>query len=139
MMPLDDRTAERVARVIVDIGGPYERPSWELERLLAASGWSDPPAYDQISSRVRWLTEQLIERKNDHADIERLLCCVCDPLEYDDGKESPKSFAAPSTLHSRPKDSSSLPPGVDPYSARCPAPETLFSPHPKTSTVGWER
>jgi hypothetical protein len=92
MIPLDDRTAQRVARVIVDIGGPYERPSWELERLLAASGWPDPPAYDQVSSRVRWLTEQLIERKDDHADIERLLCRVCDPLEYDDGKESAEEF-----------------------------------------------
>jgi hypothetical protein len=92
MMPLDDRTAERVARVIVDIDGPYERPSWELERLLAAAGWSDPPTYDQIASRVRWLTEQLIERKNDHADVERLLCRVCDPLEYDDGKESAEEF-----------------------------------------------
>jgi hypothetical protein len=92
MMPLDDRTAERIARVIVDIGGPYERPSWELERLLAGAGWSDPPPYDQISSRVGWLTEQLIERKDNRADIERLLCRVCDPLEYDDGKESAEEF-----------------------------------------------
>jgi hypothetical protein len=92
MMPLDDRTAERVARVIVDIGGPYERPSWQLERLLVSAGWQDPPMYDQVSSRVQWLSEQLLERKDQHADIERLLCQVCDPLEYDDGKASAEEF-----------------------------------------------
>ncbi len=69
MIPLDDRTAERLARVIVDLGGPYERRSYELEQLLARAGWPDPPEYDG-SPRIQWLSEQLIDRKNRRADIE---------------------------------------------------------------------
>ena len=83
MIPLDDRTAERLAKVIVDADGPYERKTYNIERLLANAGWSDPPEFDGFS-RVQWLTEQLIERKQRGDEIERLLCRVCDPLEYDD-------------------------------------------------------
>jgi hypothetical protein len=91
MIPLDDRTAERLARVIVDPGGPYERRSYELVPLLARAGWPNPPEYDG-SPRVEWLTEQLVERKNQRADIEHLLCRVCDPIEYDDGRDSAEEF-----------------------------------------------
>ncbi|MBB5069886.1 hypothetical protein BJ969_002974 [Saccharopolyspora gloriosae] len=90
-MPLDDRTAERIATVIVDMGGPYERKSYELEPLLARAGWVPAPEYDG-TPRVRWLAEQLIEHRDDHARIERLLCRVCDPIEYDDGAEVAEEF-----------------------------------------------
>ncbi|MER5388556.1 hypothetical protein [Saccharopolyspora sp. NPDC002686] len=91
MFPLDDRTVERLAAVIVDIGGPYERKGYQLEQLLARAGWANPPEYDG-STRVPWLAEQLIERKENRAEIERLLCRLCDPLEYDDGQVSADEF-----------------------------------------------
>lgn len=91
MFPLDDRTAERLAEVIADIGGPYERKGYQLEQLLQRSGWDDSPEYDG-SPRVPWLAEQLIERRDEHGDVERLLCRVCDPLEYDDGAVSAEEF-----------------------------------------------
>ncbi|PRW65235.1 hypothetical protein [Actinopolyspora mortivallis] len=92
-LPLDDRTAERVAEVIADLGGPYERKGYQLEKLLRHAGWSNPPEYDG-SPRIDWLTEQLIDRKENRAEIERLLCRVCDPLEYEDGQSSAEEFRA---------------------------------------------
>ncbi|SFT98140.1 hypothetical protein SAMN04487904_1197 [Actinopolyspora lacussalsi subsp. righensis] len=89
--PLDDRTAERIAEVIVDIGGPYERKTYQLEKLLRHAGWTDPPEYDG-SPRIEWLAEQLIDRKENRSDIERLLCRVCDRREYEDGESSAEEF-----------------------------------------------
>lgn len=87
MIPLDDRTAEELAKLIVDPGGPYERKSYEIEKLLARAGWSNPPMFDGFS-RVQWLAEQLIERRHRRDEIERLLCRICDPLEYGGAKAS---------------------------------------------------
>ncbi|MFI6028133.1 hypothetical protein [Amycolatopsis magusensis] len=91
MLPLDDSTAERLARVIVDMEGPYERKGYQLEQLLKRAGWADPPEYDG-SPRIAWLAENLIDRRDEHGDIERLLCRVCDPVEYDDGMVSADEF-----------------------------------------------
>jgi hypothetical protein len=87
MLPLDSRTAERVAKLICDPNGPFERTGREMERLLHNAGWSDPPEYD-ASPRVPWFTEALEDRRHDHTAVERLLCRICDPLEYDDGSTS---------------------------------------------------
>ncbi|MCK9922562.1 hypothetical protein MXD61_11855 [Frankia sp. AgPm24] len=76
-----------MAKLACDIGGPYERAGWKVERLLRHAGWTDPPEYDG-SSRVHWLIEEMQERREIHADIERLLCRLCDPMEYDDGVEA---------------------------------------------------
>lgn len=84
MSTLDPMTIERLVQIIVDPGGPYERAGWQLQRLLEHAGWPDPPEYDG-SYRVPWLTEVLLERKHDRVAIERLICRVCDPLEYDEG------------------------------------------------------
>lgn len=91
MQPLDDRTAERIADIVVDMGGPYERKSYELGPLLARAGWSPVPDYDG-SPRLQWLAEKLIENRFDPARIERFLCRVCDPREYDDGKAVAEEF-----------------------------------------------
>lgn len=92
MFPLDDRTVERLARTIVDIGGPYERASWQLTQLLKGAGWAEVPEYDG-SPRVPWLAEQLIARRDNRTDIEGVLCRVCDPLEYEDGMSAAAEFA----------------------------------------------
>jgi hypothetical protein len=87
MFPLDPRTVDRVARLVCDIDGPFERSGRDLEELLRNAGWPDPPEYDG-SPRIPWLIEALTERRRDQGAVERLLCRVCDPLEYDDGMAS---------------------------------------------------
>lgn len=91
MATLDPRTVERLARIIVDQDGPYSRAGWQLERLLRDSGWPDPPEYDG-SFRVGWLVDQIADRRDDQAAVERLLCRVCDPLEYDEGMPVAEEF-----------------------------------------------
>lgn len=84
MLTLDPKTLDRLAELIVDIGGPYERKGFQLAALLRHAGWDNPSDYDG-SPRIPWLRDELDKRRNDPADIERLLCRICDPLEYDDG------------------------------------------------------
>jgi hypothetical protein len=87
MFPLDPKTVERLARIVVDQGGPYERTGREVEAFLRNAGWIDPPDYDG-SSKVGWLADALIERENARTDIERFLCRLCDPIEYLEGMEA---------------------------------------------------
>ncbi len=91
MFPLDGKTLERVAQRVVDIGGAGERRGFELERLLRSAGWSDVPEYDG-SPRIPWLTDALADRADNRPDIERFLCRVCDPLEYDGGMPVAEAF-----------------------------------------------
>lgn len=91
MSVLDAKTIERIAEVIVDIGSPYERKGYQLAELLKNAGWANPPEYDG-SPRVPWLVEQLTERADNRAEIERLLCRVCDPIEYDEGMAIAEEF-----------------------------------------------
>jgi hypothetical protein len=84
---MHQKTVERAARIICDIDGSFERSGRELENLIRASGWPDPPEYDG-SPRVPWLIEVIREREDDTAAVERLFCQVCDPVEYDDGMTS---------------------------------------------------
>jgi len=90
MFPLDPKTVRRLAEIIVDDGG-YDRRGWQLTSLLAHSGWTDPPEFDGWS-RVAWLEEQMLARQNDRVAIERLMCRVCDPLEYDTGMADADAF-----------------------------------------------
>jgi hypothetical protein len=91
MFPLDGRTIQRLAKQICDVGGPFQRSGRELERLLVDAGWADPPEYDG-SARVGWLEEALTERRDHHVEMERLLCRLCDPLEYDEGAGAAEEF-----------------------------------------------
>jgi hypothetical protein len=84
MFPLDPKTVERLAPIVVDRGGPYERTGREVEALLRNAGWQNVPEYDG-SPKVAWLIEVLAERREDRTDIERFLCRLCDPIEYLDG------------------------------------------------------
>jgi hypothetical protein len=84
---MHQKTIERAARIICDIDGAFERSGRELANLIRNSGWPNPPEYDG-SARVPWLTDVMLERLDDQASIERLLCQVCNPVEYDDGMAS---------------------------------------------------
>jgi hypothetical protein len=81
MPALDERTVECLAELICDLDGPYERKGYELEALLRRAGWMDPPEYD-ASARAAWLRDVLYERRHRQGDVERLICRVCDPIEY---------------------------------------------------------
>jgi hypothetical protein len=85
MLEFDPKTIDRLAQIICDIGGPFERRGWELEALLRNAGWDSPPFYDG-TSRTGWLSEAM--KNADHASVERLVCRVCHPVEYEDGMES---------------------------------------------------
>ena len=82
MRALDPKTLRRLAEIIVDIDGAYERSGRRLAELMRDARWDDPPEYDG-SPRVPWLVEVLEER--DPGDVERLICRVCAPVEYEDG------------------------------------------------------
>jgi hypothetical protein len=82
---LDPRTIPRLAELICDIGGPYERRTRELIQLVQAAGWD--VAYEG-GARVPWLVE-VIERHNDDPDaIDALLRRVIDPREYAGGLDA---------------------------------------------------
>lgn len=86
MKPLDPLTLERIARLIVDIDGPFERRGYQLAQLLQRAAWPTPAEYDG-SPRIPWLTD-ILTSTDDPAAVTRLLCRICDPLEYDDGLAS---------------------------------------------------
>lgn len=92
MVALDLLTLERVARLICDIDGPYERTGSQVERFLHRVRWPGDPQYDG-SPRIPWLTEVLGSHANDAAALDRLLCRICDPLEYDGGAEAAEPIA----------------------------------------------
>lgn len=92
MVALDPLTLERVARLICDIDGPYERTGWQVERFLHRVRWPGNPQYDG-SPRVPWLTEILNLHADDAAALDRLLCRICDPLEYDGGVKAAEPVA----------------------------------------------
>jgi hypothetical protein len=93
MSGLDPRTIERLAQLIVDPRGPFERTGRTLERLLRDAGWHDVPAYDG-SPKIPWLTDAIEERPPDSSEVERLICRVCHPVEYDDGTPSSEAVRA---------------------------------------------
>lgn len=91
MSLLDFKTIERLAVRICDLDGPYERRGWQLEELLRRAGWVPTPEYDG-SARVPWLRAAMEDRTDRPGDLDRLVCRVCDPLEYDDGMGSAAVF-----------------------------------------------
>ncbi|MFY1668835.1 hypothetical protein ACN27G_02580 [Plantactinospora sp. WMMB334] len=92
MLVVDPLTLERVARLICDIDGPYERTGAQTERFLHRVRWPGDPQYDG-SPRVPWLTEMLVAHVDDSAALDRLFCRICDPLEYDGGLEAAEPVA----------------------------------------------
>ncbi|MGK5673340.1 hypothetical protein ACSNOB_10940 [Micromonospora sp. URMC 106] len=92
MVALDLLTLERVARLICDVDGPYERTGTQVERFLHRVRWPGDPQYDG-SPRIPWLTEVLSSHGDDAAALDRLLCRIGDPLEYDGGVEAAEPIA----------------------------------------------
>jgi hypothetical protein len=93
MTALDPLVVERLAKLIVDPEGPYERTGRRLEQLLCNAGWRDVPPYDG-SPRIPWLVEAIESRPDDSSEVERLVCRVCHPVEYDGSADAEAMRAA---------------------------------------------
>ena len=87
MHRLDNRSLQRVATLLCDVDGPFERHGWQLEEFLRGAGWNDSPPYDG-SSRVRWMNDVLSDHADDPLRLEQVLRRLSDPLEYDDGVDA---------------------------------------------------
>lgn len=81
MHALDPKTLRRLAEIVVDVDGPYERTGRVLETLLCDSGWDRPPVYDG-SARVAWLIEELERRRPE--EVAALIRRVCSTVETGD-------------------------------------------------------
>lgn len=89
MAVLDDRTIERLAELICDIGGAYERSTRDLLRFVKAAGWD---ASYEGGARIPWLQEAIRARNEDPQAIEALLRRIVDPREYDEGMTAAEQF-----------------------------------------------
>lgn len=92
MPVLDLRTVDRLAELVCDLGGPYQRSGRQLARLLEAAGWH--VEYDG-SARVPWLAETIRHHNDDPEAIDSLLRRVIDPREYDEGMPAAAAFVEP--------------------------------------------
>ncbi|HEY8472648.1 MAG TPA: hypothetical protein VIL37_08425 [Natronosporangium sp.] len=92
MPRLDPLTIERVAQLICDIDGPYERRGVEIQRFLQRARWPGLPRYDG-SPRVPWLIDVLRAHADDAAAVDRLICRICDPLEFNADLSAAKPVA----------------------------------------------
>lgn len=86
---LDDRTVDRLARLICDVGGAYERRPRDLLRFVKAAGWD--VTYEG-GARIPWLAETIQRHNDDPEAIEALLRRVVDPREYDEGMDAAQLF-----------------------------------------------
>ena len=84
MNSLDVRTIKRLATLVCDLDGPFERRGYELQSLLEIAGWPDSVEYDG-SPRQLWMQDVMMSRRHDMSALERLISRMCDELEYDDG------------------------------------------------------
>jgi hypothetical protein len=89
---LDPRTVERLAELICDHGGAYERRVRSPVRLLEGAGWH--VEYTD-GARVPWLVETIRAHNDDRDAIEALLCRIIDPREYDGGLTQARVFVEP--------------------------------------------
>lgn len=89
MPVLDERTVDRLARLICDVGGAYERRPRDLLRFVKASGWD--VTYEG-GARIPWLIETIQRHNDDSESIEALLRRVVDPREYDEGMDAAQLF-----------------------------------------------
>lgn len=89
MTVLDNRTVDRLARLICDVGGAYERRPRELVKFVKAAGWE--VTYEG-GARIPWLIETIQRHNDDSEAIEALLRRVVDPREYDEGMVAAQLF-----------------------------------------------
>jgi hypothetical protein len=86
---LDERTVDRLARLVCDVGGAYERRPRDLVRFVKAAGWD---VIYEGGARIPWLTETIQRHNDDPEAIDALLRRVIDPREFEDGLDGAQRF-----------------------------------------------
>ncbi|SEP05853.1 hypothetical protein [Actinacidiphila rubida] len=79
--PLDGNTLKELARVICGDDHLYYRRGFEIAQFLHNAGWVNVPEYDG-EYRNEWTLQQLTERRECPADLEKVLIRLADAREY---------------------------------------------------------
>ncbi|MFF4990239.1 hypothetical protein ACFY19_23870 [Streptosporangium saharense] len=78
---LDINTLEELARVICGDDHLYYRKGFEIAGFLKRAGWQQVPEYDS-GYRREWTLARLTERREEPAELEKVLLRLADPREY---------------------------------------------------------
>jgi hypothetical protein len=79
--PLDSNTLKELARVICGDDYPYYRRGFEITQFLENSGWHNVPEYDG-EYRGEWTLQLLMDRRENPAELEKVLLRLADAREY---------------------------------------------------------
>ncbi|MGD9750304.1 MAG: hypothetical protein AB7W59_04830 [Acidimicrobiia bacterium] len=88
---LDPKTLDRLTEIAIDRDGAFERTGKQLQQLLEHGGWPDEVCYDGSPKR-QWLRDTLDDQADNQPALERFICRLCDPIEYNH-TEAPSSTA----------------------------------------------
>ncbi|UGQ11063.1 hypothetical protein LO772_30350 [Yinghuangia sp. ASG 101] len=83
---LDTNTLEELSRVICGDDHLYYRRGYEIARFLERAGCRSVPEFDG-EYRREWTLAQLTERREEPAEVEKILLRLADPREYLDEPE----------------------------------------------------
>ncbi|QKW28019.1 hypothetical protein HUT11_19250 [Streptomyces seoulensis] len=79
--PLDGNTLKELARVICGDDHLYYRRGFEIAQFLENAGWHKVPEYDG-EFRGEWTLQLLMERRENAAELEKVLLRLADAREY---------------------------------------------------------
>ncbi|WP_411141268.1 hypothetical protein [Streptomyces sp. x-80] len=79
--PLDGNTLKELARVICGDDNLYYRRGFEITQFLENAGWRNVPEYDG-EYRGEWVLHLLMERRENHTELEKVLLRLADAREY---------------------------------------------------------
>lgn len=80
-IPLDGNTLKELARVICGDDHLYYRRGFEIAQFLESAGWCNVPEYDG-EYRNEWALQQLMERREEPTELEKVLIRLADAREY---------------------------------------------------------
>ncbi|MEV7122333.1 hypothetical protein [Kitasatospora griseola] len=83
---LDEKTVTELSRVVIGEDDLYYRRGYEIAGFLRRAGWQDVPEYDG-QFRREWALELLMGRRDQPAEIEKVLLRLADAREYLDEPE----------------------------------------------------
>ncbi|GGQ65151.1 hypothetical protein [Kitasatospora griseola] len=83
---LDEKTVTELSRVVTGEDDLYYRRGYEIAGFLRRAGWQDVPEYDG-QFRREWALELLMGRRDQPAEIEKVLLRLADAREYLDEPE----------------------------------------------------
>lgn len=92
--PLDTNTLKELARIICGDDHLFYRRSFEIQQFFENAGWRSVPEYDG-GSRLEWTLDLLLERREEHSELEKILMRLGDAREYlDEPAQLPRVLEA---------------------------------------------